>query len=144
MPKVKTFRVYYFDVIDNDGAEGYFDGSISQEDYIKMRRFCRRWCGGRFDMVSRCIISLKCNKTMFSKLYEPYTFEELSKEVLMLSCRIVKKEGLSYNQLRRLNVKKIERWYLECKYNPKYKKCREKVVSSYNELLQNHFVDNLY
>ena len=35
-------------------------------------------------------------------------------------------------------VKKIEEWWLECKYNPKYKYCREKtVMKDYNELYNN-------
>lgn len=31
-------------------------------------------------------------------------------------------------------IKKIELWFLECKYNPKYKYCRNKVLENYNEM----------
>ncbi len=33
-------------------------------------------------------------------------------------------------------VKKIELWFLEHKYNPKYKYCRKKVIESYNDLYE--------
>ena len=29
---------------------------------------------------------------------------------------------------------KIENWYLDCKYNPKYLYCRERVMKEYDEL----------
>ena len=35
---------------------------------------------------------------------------------------------------QRLFVRKIEDWYLECKYNPKYKFCRDRLTNEFNEL----------
>lgn len=38
------------------------------------------------------------------------------------------------NDIRKLNaVKKISYWFLECKYNPKYKYCRDRLMNEYNE-----------
>ena len=33
-------------------------------------------------------------------------------------------------------VKKIENWFLECKYNPKYKFCRKRLILEYEELYE--------
>lgn len=36
----------------------------------------------------------------------------------------------------RHQIKNIEKWFLECKYNPKYKYCREWIQKTYNDLYQ--------
>lgn len=58
-------------------------------------------------------------------------------------CEIIRKFGRknTYNQklvkyldARAKNaVRKIENWYLDCKWNPKYKKCRDRLKKEYNE-----------
>jgi hypothetical protein len=35
---------------------------------------------------------------------------------------------------------KLADWFLECKYNPKYKYCRDRVNDEYNELVINNFM----
>jgi hypothetical protein len=37
----------------------------------------------------------------------------------------------------RNQIKKIENWFLECKYNPKYKYCRDWLLETYNNLYVN-------
>ena len=39
----------------------------------------------------------------------------------------------------KIYINKLEDWFLECKYNPKYKYCRDKVNSDYdNDVLLIH------
>ena len=33
-------------------------------------------------------------------------------------------------------VQKIEEWFLECKYNPKYLYCQKRLKNEYNELYE--------
>lgn len=40
----------------------------------------------------------------------------------------------AYELYLKRNVKKIENWYMECKYNPIYKKCRDRLESEYDEI----------
>lgn len=37
---------------------------------------------------------------------------------------------------RQYAVDKISEWYLDCKWNPKYAKCRERLMSEFNELYE--------
>lgn len=39
-----------------------------------------------------------------------------------------------YEFYQKRNVKKIEKWYLNCKYDPKYKKCRERLEREYDDM----------
>ena len=37
---------------------------------------------------------------------------------------------------KKIYVSKLSNWFLECKYNPKYKYCRDRVNSEYDELIK--------
>ena len=39
-----------------------------------------------------------------------------------------------HNNIKRLFVNKIGNWFLDCKYNPKYLYCRNRLMNEYNEL----------
>ena len=39
-----------------------------------------------------------------------------------------------YYKVNQTFSNKIGEWFLECKYNPKYKYCRDRVDKEYNEL----------
>lgn len=38
-------------------------------------------------------------------------------------------------------VIKIEKWFIECKYNPKYKYCRNRLKNEYNEMYNLHMIN---
>lgn len=42
--------------------------------------------------------------------------------------------GLSIYLFQREHVIKIEKWFLKCKYNPKYKYCRTRLAAEYNNI----------
>ena len=37
---------------------------------------------------------------------------------------------------RKRNIRKIEVWFLDCKYNPKYKYCRDRLQKEYNDMFE--------
>ena len=39
-----------------------------------------------------------------------------------------------HTNVKRLFANKIGNWYLDCKYNPKYKYCRIRLMKEYEEL----------
>jgi len=39
-----------------------------------------------------------------------------------------------HHVMERKFVEKIENWFLECKYNPKYLYCRKRLIKEYEEL----------
>lgn len=40
----------------------------------------------------------------------------------------------TYEFYQTRNVRKIEKWYLDCKYNPEYKKCCERLAREYDDM----------
>ena len=48
---------------------------------------------------------------------------------IMIYCKMDTKLYVKYRKA----VEAIENWYLECKYNPKYKYCQKRVMNEYNE-----------
>ena len=45
------------------------------------------------------------------------------------------KNYIEHNKnMRRIFANKISNWFLECKYNPKYLYCRQKLMKEYDEL----------
>lgn len=108
---------------------------ISRYCYIqKAEKFIEKYCGSYWDIDIDLCVAENPTTYVFKKLHNSYSYKELCDQLLENACiraDYYYKES-DYNRKKAYN--KIANWYLECKYNPKYKKCREKLDAEYNNL----------
>ena len=75
------------------------------------------------------------NQIMRSVFYPMKDSGELHKAVTYINEKCNGSEEIYYNEVK-VFANKIASWFLECKYNPHYKYCRDRVNSGYDKLFE--------
>jgi hypothetical protein len=108
---------------------------IARLCYIKeAEKFIEKYCGSYYKIELDLCVAEDPTAYIFKQLHNSYSYKALCDQLLICACidaDLVYKES-KHNRKKAYN--KIANWYLECKYNPKYKKCREKLDAEYNNL----------
>lgn len=128
-----TFVVEYQDV-RNCSARVATYGVIKFSDVKRVEKFIDEFCGERFEIEVERMIMEDVTPYIFKKFHNSYSYKELCDELLMIACNHIE-EDTKYHYIdiqRKRSAKKIANWFLECKYNPKYKKCRDRLDAEYN------------
>ena len=79
-----------------------------------------------------------CVETYLSLKKKDELPEEMILECIYMNCisyyQDFKRYINSLPVMRKMAVSKIENWFLECKFNPKYAYCRRRLMREYNEI----------
>ena len=101
----------------------------------KVEKFIEKYCGSYYEIEYDLKVAEDPTPYIFKQLHESYTYKALCDQLLENACIDADDNYKESDYNRKKAYNKIAKWYLECKYNPKYKICREKLDAEYNELI---------
>jgi hypothetical protein len=100
----------------------------------KVKKFVEKYCGSYWEIDYDLCVARDPTPYLFKQLNNSYSYKALCDQLLEDACINAELNYKESKHIRKKAYNKIANWYLECKYNPKYKKCREKLDAEYNNL----------
>jgi hypothetical protein len=89
------------------------------------------WCN---NFIIPTITILGTNSPLFDRVSEKYNPRQSPEPTIYRWSYIHTYITKELSPIIKKNIVNIENWFLDCKYNPKYKKCRKRLYDEYDEL----------